>query len=145
MAETTREVVEQCDHLIDLHGGDLDESLRPYSYWTVTGNMQQDAISKEMVLAFGLVGLALAVPTAGAAAYALCSWLANLLNVDLAGFRTPFKMTSARGASSFTASRRGGIPQFTRDGFGPRGELKSLLLEEGVKGGPWTGDRTAVW
>ena len=35
----TREVVDQCDHLIDLHGGDLDENLRPYSYWTVTGNM----------------------------------------------------------------------------------------------------------
>src|SRR6185503_10512476 len=34
----TKEVVERCDHLIDLHGGDLDESLRPYSYWTRTGN-----------------------------------------------------------------------------------------------------------
>jgi uncharacterized protein len=50
----TREVVEKCDHLIDLHGGDLDESLRPYSYWTVTGNQQQDARSREMALAFGL-------------------------------------------------------------------------------------------
>ena len=50
----TRQVVEQCDHLIDLHGGDLDESLRPYSYWTKTGNEQQDQISREMVLAFGL-------------------------------------------------------------------------------------------
>jgi hypothetical protein len=50
----TKEVVEQCDHLIDLHGGDLDESLRPYSYWTKTGNDKQDAISREMVLAFGL-------------------------------------------------------------------------------------------
>ena len=50
----TREVVEKCDHLIDLHGGDLDESLRPYSYWTKTGNEKQDAISREMVLAFGL-------------------------------------------------------------------------------------------
>jgi uncharacterized protein len=50
----TREVVDQCDHLIDLHGGDLDESLRPYSYWTVTGNQQQDAVSREMALAFGL-------------------------------------------------------------------------------------------
>lgn len=50
----TKEVVEQCDHLIDLHGGDLDESLRPYSYWTKTGNEKQDQISKEMVLAFGL-------------------------------------------------------------------------------------------
>ncbi len=50
----TKQVVEQCDHLIDLHGGDLDESLRPYSYWTKTGNEQQDQISREMVLAFGL-------------------------------------------------------------------------------------------
>src|SRR5262249_13242175 len=48
----TKQVVEQCDHLIDLHGGDLDESLRPYSYWTETGNEQQDKISREMVLAF---------------------------------------------------------------------------------------------
>jgi uncharacterized protein len=50
----TREVVDKCDHLIDLHGGDLDESLRPYSYWTKTGNAMQDAKSREMVLAFGL-------------------------------------------------------------------------------------------
>lgn len=50
----TKQVVEQCDHLIDLHGGDLDESLRPYSYWTKTGNEKQDQVSKEMVLAFGL-------------------------------------------------------------------------------------------
>jgi predicted deacylase len=50
----TKQVVEQCDHLIDLHGGDLDESLRPYSYWTKTGNEKQDQISKEMVLSFGL-------------------------------------------------------------------------------------------
>ena len=50
----TKQVVEQCDHLIDLHGGDLDESLRPYSYWTKTGNENQDRISREMVLAFGL-------------------------------------------------------------------------------------------
>jgi uncharacterized protein len=50
----TREVVDRSDHLIDLHGGDIDESLRPYSYWTKTGNEKQDAISREMVLAFGL-------------------------------------------------------------------------------------------
>ena len=50
----TKQVVEQCDHLIDLHGGDIDESLRPYSYWTKTGNEKQDQMSKEMVLAFGL-------------------------------------------------------------------------------------------
>jgi predicted deacylase len=50
----TREVVDRSDHLIDLHGGDLDESLRPYTYWTVTGNQRQDQVSREMALAFGL-------------------------------------------------------------------------------------------
>src|SRR6184192_2091681 len=50
----TKEVVERCDHLIDLHGGDLDESLRPYSYWTKTGNERLDAESRDMLLAFGL-------------------------------------------------------------------------------------------
>ena len=50
----TKQVVEKCDHLIDLHGGDLDESLRQYSYWTKTGNERQDRVSREMVLAFGL-------------------------------------------------------------------------------------------
>ena len=52
--QITKQVVEQCDHLIDLHGGDTDESLRTYSYWTKTGNERQDQISREMVLAFGL-------------------------------------------------------------------------------------------
>ncbi|MEP7344984.1 MAG: M14 family metallopeptidase [Gemmatimonadaceae bacterium] len=50
----TKQVVEPSDHLIDLHGGDIDENLRPYSYWTVTGNTAQDSISRQMVLAFGL-------------------------------------------------------------------------------------------
>ena len=50
----TKQVVEKSDYLIDLHGGDLDESLRPYSYWAPIGNTQQDAVSRAMVLAFGL-------------------------------------------------------------------------------------------
>ena len=50
----TKNVVEPCDHLIDLHGGDLDESLRPYTYWTKTGNAAQDAVSRDMAIAFGL-------------------------------------------------------------------------------------------
>src|SRR4030095_4802471 len=50
----TKQVVEQSDHLIDFHGGDTDESLRPYSYWTKTENEKQDQISRDMVLAFGL-------------------------------------------------------------------------------------------
>ncbi|HEY6352284.1 MAG TPA: M14 family metallopeptidase [Candidatus Angelobacter sp.] len=50
----TRQVVERCDYLIDYHGGDLDENLRPYSYWPKSGNEEQDAITQQMVLAFGL-------------------------------------------------------------------------------------------
>src|ERR1700730_18208963 len=50
----TKEIVDRCDYLIDYHGGDLDESLRPYAYWAPTGKEAQDRISKEMVLAFGL-------------------------------------------------------------------------------------------
>jgi len=50
----TKEVVDKCNYLIDLHGGDLDESLRPYSYWPLSGNAEQDKITREMTLAFGL-------------------------------------------------------------------------------------------
>jgi uncharacterized protein len=50
----TKEVVDRCDYLVDYHGGDLDESLRPYAYWGATGKEAQDRVSKQMVLAFGL-------------------------------------------------------------------------------------------
>jgi len=50
----TKQVVEHCDYLIDYHGGDLDENLRPYSYWPKTGNDRQDAVTRDLVLAFGL-------------------------------------------------------------------------------------------
>ncbi len=50
----TKEVIEKCDYLIDFHGGDLDENLRKYSYWADTANEHLDAISRGMVLAFGL-------------------------------------------------------------------------------------------
>src|SRR5262245_61413044 len=50
----TKEVVDRSDYLIDYHGGDLDESLRPYAYWAPTEKEAQDRVSKEMVLAFGL-------------------------------------------------------------------------------------------
>ena len=52
--QITKQVVERCDYLIDYHGGDLDENLRPYSYWPKSGNDRQDAITRDMVLAFGL-------------------------------------------------------------------------------------------
>jgi predicted deacylase len=50
----TKQVVERSDYLIDYHGGDLDENLRPYAYWPKSGNEKQDAITREMVLVFGL-------------------------------------------------------------------------------------------
>jgi len=50
----TKQVVERCDYLIDYHGGDLDENLRPYAYWPKMGDAKHDAITRDMVLAFGL-------------------------------------------------------------------------------------------
>lgn len=52
--QITKQVVERSDYLIDYHGGDLDENLRPYAYWPKSGNAKQDAITHDMVLAFGL-------------------------------------------------------------------------------------------
>jgi uncharacterized protein len=53
-AALTREVIDRATHLIDMHCGDGNESLRPYSYWQVTGDPKMDEASREMVLAFGL-------------------------------------------------------------------------------------------
>ena len=50
----TREVVDRCTHLVDMHCGDGNESLRPYSYWIVTGSSTLDAESCDLALAFGL-------------------------------------------------------------------------------------------
>src|SRR5690242_17322480 len=50
----TKQIVERCDYLVDYHGGDLDENLRPYSYWPKSGDAKHDAITRDMVLAFGL-------------------------------------------------------------------------------------------
>jgi predicted deacylase len=52
--QITKQVVERSDYLIDYHGGDLDENLRPYAYWPKSGNAKQDATTRDMVLAFGL-------------------------------------------------------------------------------------------
>nr|HEV7954066.1 succinylglutamate desuccinylase/aspartoacylase family protein [Candidatus Acidoferrales bacterium] len=50
----TQQVVDKSDYLIDLHGGDLDEDLRPYSYYTISGNEKVDRITRDLTLAFGL-------------------------------------------------------------------------------------------
>lgn len=50
----TREVIERADYLVDLHAGDGNESLRPYSYWMPLGlDARVDSISREMGMAFG--------------------------------------------------------------------------------------------
>src|SRR5215475_2394675 len=54
LALVASQIVEIADVVVDLHGGDLDENLRPYSYWTRTGRPEQDDASREMVMAFGL-------------------------------------------------------------------------------------------
>lgn len=50
----TKEIIEKCDYLVDLHCGDGNESLRPYTYWQKSGNDELDEKSKQMALAFGL-------------------------------------------------------------------------------------------
>ncbi len=50
----TREVIERATHVVDLHCGDGNESLRPYSYWITTGAPAVADAGKQMALAFGL-------------------------------------------------------------------------------------------
>jgi len=50
----TREIVGRATHLVDLHGGDGNESLRPYSYWITTGAPAVTQASRDLALAFGL-------------------------------------------------------------------------------------------
>jgi len=54
LAAVADQIVKRADLVVDLHGGDLDEELVPYSYWFRTGNAAQDATSKALALAFGL-------------------------------------------------------------------------------------------
>ena len=50
----TREVIERATHVVDLHCGDGNESLRPYLYWITTGSAQVAEAGKQMALAFGM-------------------------------------------------------------------------------------------
>jgi predicted deacylase len=54
LALVADQVVRPADVVVDLHGGDIDEDLRPYSYWTRTGNAAQDTAAHSLVMAFGL-------------------------------------------------------------------------------------------
>jgi len=50
----TREVIARATHVVDLHCGDGNESLRPYSYWITTGDPAVAEAGRSMALAFGL-------------------------------------------------------------------------------------------
>lgn len=50
----TREIIERADYLVDIHSGDGNESLRPYTYWSPLGlNARADSVAREMALAWG--------------------------------------------------------------------------------------------
>src|SRR5262245_21648414 len=53
--QITKEVIERADYVLDLHCGDGNESLRPYSYWDIkAGGKEVVEKSRQLALAFGL-------------------------------------------------------------------------------------------
>jgi uncharacterized protein len=54
LAAVTQQIVVPAHVVVDLHGGDLDEDLRPYSYWYRGGRAAQDSAGLKLALAFGL-------------------------------------------------------------------------------------------
>ncbi|HXV85370.1 MAG TPA: M14 family metallopeptidase [Gemmatimonadales bacterium] len=50
----TQEIIERADYLVDMHAGDGNESLRPYTYWNKLGlDARADSIGRDMALAWG--------------------------------------------------------------------------------------------
>jgi len=49
-----REVIQKADVVVDLHNGDIDENLRPYSYWMRSGDSARDSAGLELAKAMGL-------------------------------------------------------------------------------------------
>src|SRR5579884_2323647 len=47
LAAVTEQIVAPSDVVVDLHGGDLDEDLRSYSYWFRGGRAAQDSAGRE--------------------------------------------------------------------------------------------------
>lgn len=50
----TTMVIDRADYIVDLHSGDGNEALRPYSYWMLSGNAELDSLTRQMTVAFGL-------------------------------------------------------------------------------------------
>ena len=50
----TTEIIQRADYLVDMHAGDGNESLRPYTYWNKLGlDARADSVGREMALAWG--------------------------------------------------------------------------------------------
>lgn len=50
----TSQIIDRADYLVDMHAGDGNESLRPYTYWNKLGlSPWADSIGREMALAWG--------------------------------------------------------------------------------------------
>lgn len=50
----TTEIIERADYLVDMHAGDGNESLRPYTYWNKLGlDPRVDSVARQMALAWG--------------------------------------------------------------------------------------------
>lgn len=50
----TNQIIERADYLVDIHSGDGNESLRPYTYWSpLRMDARADSIAREMALAWG--------------------------------------------------------------------------------------------
>ncbi len=54
LAVVASQIVKRADFIVDLHGGDLDEDLVPYSYWMRSGNAALDEANRALALGFGL-------------------------------------------------------------------------------------------
>lgn len=53
-AVLNEEVVKRADVLIDMHCGDGNEALIPYTYWMISGDKAFDARTRDLALAFGI-------------------------------------------------------------------------------------------
>ncbi len=53
-AALNEEVVGRADVLVDMHCGDGNEALIPYTYWMISGDEAFDAKTRDLALAFGL-------------------------------------------------------------------------------------------
>ena len=53
-AVLNKEIVGRADVLVDMHCGDGNEALIPYTYWMISGDKAFDAKTRDLALAFGL-------------------------------------------------------------------------------------------